>query len=512
MNSRVQNVSSSLHIYIIAALSSILLSSWISEREFVINTDAICYLQSAETIGTSGLREAMHLCGQARWPFYSLLIFLFSAMSSLSYTASAYVLNGVFSCVMVTTFLAIIQKLGGSRRVLWLAALVILTAHEVNSVKQYIIRDHGFWAFYLLSCYLLLQYFEQFQRRYAFAWNVSLLMATLFRVEGAFFLIFLPWISWLYRIKAYRAFIDLNALTMGIVAILVGWLAFHPEQSLADWGRLQEIVSQATHGGYLVWQRFHETAINLGKYVLPSESARDASWVLFFVVMLGYVQNIIANLSVAYTLLVIYAWWKAQPIFKKSNQLVLYGYLFVNVLVTGVFFLQHLFLSKRYLIALSIILMVWVPFALDDLLKQYQSDTRVIVRRVFLPILALLIFISALGGVFDFGYSKQYIRNAGHWVALNVPKTARLYSNDSQVMYYSQHFGNEIFNKTQEYADVSVIEHGKWKRYDFLAIRINKQDFIDQSAFLQKLPLIPVRVFANKRGDQVRIYQVKGYY
>ncbi|OGT52687.1 MAG: hypothetical protein A3E84_02675 [Gammaproteobacteria bacterium RIFCSPHIGHO2_12_FULL_42_13] len=515
MNIRAANFfRSSMSAYLFAGLGSILLSLWISGGESVINTDAICYLQSADTIGKSGLRDAMHLCGQARWPFYSLLIFLFSTASSLSYIASAYILNAFFSLMSALVFIAIIKEIGGSRRVLWLAAMVFLLAHEVNSVKQYIIRDHGFWAFYLLSCYLLLRYFDRFQRRYALAWNVSLLVATLFRIEGAFFLLMLPWVAWFYQksdsvsplLRRFQSFVELNALTVAIIVALLGWLAFHPEQSLADWGRLQEVASQSMHGGYLVWQQFHETAANLAKYVLTPDSARDAYFVLFCVTIIWYVQNIITNLSVAYALLFIYAWWKKIPALKLSDRLVLLGYLIINILITAGFFLQHLFLSKRYLIALSMIFMLWVPFALDYLIQQRRTNARVVLRG-FLPFAALLIIISALGGIFDFGYSKLYIHDAGNWLAGNVPKTARLYSNDSQVMYYSQHFGEEIFYKAREYADSHGVEQGEWTKYDFLAIRTNKKELSDPSSVLYRLPT-PIKVFANKRGDQVRIYQI----
>jgi hypothetical protein len=83
-------------IYILAAFFSVICSLWISNREAVINSDAICYLQSAATM-KEGIHVAMDLCGQAKWPLYSLLIAGFVKVTHLPYVTAAYILNGFFS-------------------------------------------------------------------------------------------------------------------------------------------------------------------------------------------------------------------------------------------------------------------------------------------------------------------------------------------------------------------------------------------------------------------------------
>ena len=137
-------------IFFSAAAISILLSIWAATTGSVVNTDAICYLQSADTM-PAGLHAAMTVCGQAQWPFYSALIFSVVHLASLSNVAAAYLLNGFFSLISVVTFVGIIHFLNPARRLLWLAAAVILLSHDFNAIRQYIIRDHGFWAFYLVS-------------------------------------------------------------------------------------------------------------------------------------------------------------------------------------------------------------------------------------------------------------------------------------------------------------------------------------------------------------------------
>src|SRR3990167_10792551 len=182
-------------LYCFAIIISILLSLSMNMSRPLVNPDAICYLSSAESMGEYGIKAAMQLCGQAKWPFYSMLIYGFVTMSHLSYVIAAYILDGFFSLFSVVMFILIVKKLGGSRRVLWLAAMVILLSHQFNSVREYIIRDHGFWAFYLISMFLLIRYYKQSTWQIALSWNISLMIATLFRIEGAFFLFAIPFFT-----------------------------------------------------------------------------------------------------------------------------------------------------------------------------------------------------------------------------------------------------------------------------------------------------------------------------
>src|SRR5690348_14111251 len=96
-------------LYGFAILISILFSLWINSYETVINPDAICYLYSAKEVGRSGLHDAMQLCPQAKWPFYSILIFTMAKITHLSYTTSAFLLDGLFSALSVVMFIAIVK-------------------------------------------------------------------------------------------------------------------------------------------------------------------------------------------------------------------------------------------------------------------------------------------------------------------------------------------------------------------------------------------------------------------
>ena len=357
-------------VYLLAIVGSIILSCWAAARTSVINPDGICYLQSAAGM-SFGLQFAMHLCDQASWPFYSILIYKVVTITHLSYTTCAFLLNGLLTALSVVMFLAIIRTLTPSIRILWLALAVILLPHEFNAVRTEIIRDHGFWAFYLVSLFFLLHFFRRQNLSRAILWNVSLLVATLFRIEGAIFLLLLPFTVWFDGRKngrqRLRAFFQLNVVTISLGIILVAWVLVHPNLPL---GRLNEVGVQFSQGLSIVLANYQRASDMLGRYVLSVYSARDAGYMLFIMLTGWYVTSIAVNVSLVYAALIVYAWSKRLLPSMSSERVVLWGYVCVNILITSIFLFQNLFLSKRYLIALSLVLMVWVPFALESLIQQ----------------------------------------------------------------------------------------------------------------------------------------------
>src|SRR5579872_2977120 len=477
-------------LYFFAACFSIILSVWAAVKTSVINPDAICYLYSAAAM-EKGLTIASHLCEQAKWPFYSILIFGLTKLIPVSFTTAAFCLDGFFSLISVLAFISIVNTLTNHTRIIALAAIVILLAHEFNGLRVDIIRDHGFWAFYLLSLFFILQFFKKNNLCYALLWSISLIIATLFRIEGAVFLLLLPFVIFGTRIKAFLL------MLFGCIALFI-WMILHPEQTF---GRLSEVQFQLMHGISELFQAFRHIANALATHVLSAYSARDANWIAIGMLASWYVFSVMANVSLIYAVLIIYAWCKKLTRFSHETHLILWGYILINILITSIFLVDNLFLSARYLIALSLILMLWVPFALNNLIEQWQKH-----RRWPLLLAVLFIVIYGLGGIFDLGHSKKYIRESGDWLASHATSQQKIYSNDYQLLYYSKHFGDTIFSEGRKFQDLNSIANGKWQQYDYIALRVSQNE-LEKLSILREIKLTPVVVFQNDRNDQVRIYE-----
>lgn len=502
-------------VYSFIVMASIVLSIWSGINGSIINNDGVCYLQSAEML-SQGLNAGMHACAQAKWPLYSILIAGLAYFTSLSYFMAACVLDTGFSIMTAVLFVKIVSWISQSVAVhvdrnslpeksrhetlLWLAAIVVLLSNEFNSVRYLIIRDHGFWAFYMLSMFFLLRYFQHYRWFDVIAWCVSLVIATLFRVEGAVFLLLLPFLSLLNTRLTFAsrivAFCKMNALLIVLGAGLILWVFVASPKNL---GRLNELYLQLTYGFSQLVIDYKIRADHLSEYVLSPFAASYSTWILFITLIVWYVISAIKNVSLIYGILAIFAWSKKIVKASHATRLVLWGYVAINVLVTAVFLAEHMFLSKRYLIALSLVLMIWVPFALQYLYLRWSYQKWPMV------LASLLIVATSLGGIFAFGHSKKYIYDAGIWLAKNTPNDATLYSNEILVLYYANR--KDIYKNNTSYKDIKGLKNINWQEYQYFALRLDKNNVAKAVPYLQETHAQPIKIFANKRGDQVRVYK-----
>lgn len=497
-------INSHYTIYYIAAIVSILLSFWINTHTILLNRDAICYLQSAETVYSQGISVAMSLCDQSQWPFYSLLIASASKLTTLSYEHSAIILNSLFSVLTVLIFIRIVSLFSDKKSIGWFAALVILLFHEWNSLKSDIIRDHGFWFFYLLSIFFLLQYAQQKKWSYALMWSSSIIFATLFRVEGIIFLFIIPWVFLLEKQQTYlirfKNFLRLNSLFIIASLAIVSISAIYPDISF---GRLSQLSSHL-HFSELQTTliRPYVIAADWIGHVLFTRDVQDRYLIYFFILMAWYLSIFITALSLVYVVLTLFAWQKRLLPPLKNARWVLWSYIAVNVLITFIFLIENQFISKRYLLALAFTLMLWIPFTLEYTFQQWHKKKWPLVLSLF------LMGLYGMSGIFHLTDSKQYLREAGDWLNTHAPRTASIYSNDYQIMYYSHHFGNNIFIEHERFADLQALQDGQWKKYDYLAIRLNEKTLPQATIIMNEIHASPIMVFTGKHNkDQVRIYQ-----
>lgn len=490
-------------VYAIAGLLSVILSVWISGRELVINPDGICYLMSADALQVFSVSQVMHLCAQAGWPFYSWLIHAVMMVTGASSLVAANSLNALFDLITVLTFMKLIEFLGGSKRLLIFGAFIILFGHEFNSARQYIIRDHGYWAFYLLSVLFFVRTLTQFSYLNALAWCISLVFATLFRIEGAVFFILLPFaVFFAPRVDArFRLFLNLMLpCFMGLAAAMLISLLYPNE--LMQSGRLHELAQYLLTSGSQMIAHFHDAKIALMTHVLPLEAARDAGTAWFFTLVFLYTTNILQNLSWVGAILLGYAWVSRAATWQGNQRAAVWAHVVINFIITSVFFAEHLFLSKRYLIAMTLTLFLWLPFALNQLAKTCLEKW----QRFAYVFALFLIVLSSMGVILNRGPSKAYVREAGDWLAVNIPKEASLFVNDGQLMYYARHDGLDMFLKLHTMNDPSALSEGQWRHYEYIALRVRGDD-TRWSAAAVAMNKEPVRTYSGPHGDTILIYK-----
>ena len=168
-------------IIIIVALVSFGLTAYSIVVDPIVNPDALIYLSAAEEFKQGNFKDGFALY---KWPFYSFVIAGISGISGAELHQSAHFFNAIMHALAMLGFLACVYALGGSKRVVIIAAILILLFPSFNKYRSFIIRDSAFLAFYLWSLYHLFMALKGEQIKHFLSASVLMFMATLFRIEA----------------------------------------------------------------------------------------------------------------------------------------------------------------------------------------------------------------------------------------------------------------------------------------------------------------------------------------
>jgi mRNA-degrading endonuclease YafQ of YafQ-DinJ toxin-antitoxin module len=89
-----------------------------------------------------------------------------------------------------------------------------------------------------------------------------------------------------------------------------------------------------------------------------------------------------------------------------------------------------------------------------------------------------------------------------------VPAEARLYSNDVQLEYYSQHFGRDIYTARRLHRAMESTLQNQLTQFDYAALRIRNNQDRQLAARMNDSRASIVKEFVNQHGDQVIIYKM----
>jgi len=236
-----------------AALLSVVMSIIIFSHRQPVNNDGVLYLHVAEVFIQQGFHAAQQIYN---WNFYSILIAYTSALTHLPLLYSALLLNTLLITWLVVMFITLVKELGGEGKLLYFATIIIILFPYLNHDRGHIIRDFGYWAFYLTAIVMLLRFAKLPSWRHALAWVVTMTLATLFRIEGAVIFALAPFALWLqpewsiwqrlkYFLQAQCGFI------VGAIAAVGMFL-----QSGDSLGRLRDVGVQVYFGLTLLTDNF----------------------------------------------------------------------------------------------------------------------------------------------------------------------------------------------------------------------------------------------------------------
>ncbi len=450
-----------LSIYVLAALASILLSLWQIYHTAQINHDGVYYL-----LAIQGDTASIEHIGN--WLFYSKLIQGIHAVTGLEPEHAAWLLNTLLDALLVLAFIRLVEILGGSHRALLLAALLVLSLPYLNDNRADIIRDHGYWAFSLVAMIAYLRLFRKFSWSSLLGWNLAMVTATLFRVEGAVFIVLMPLGLLLNTSQPWRQRFRNTGLALlpaiGILAVFTLTAVFSSNFQ----NRLVTSIAKADDFLSIFTQTIPHKADLLRRGVLPQFSQSTAQATLYLGILYSIIKDLISSLSWLYFgILLLRRWFPAPELPREARSVFLFyaGISFVILFLHGA---QHFIMVSRYTMSLALILLVIVVFSLEELLRRTREAPG---QKPLLIAVGVCIALLYADSLVISSKPKVYILDAAEWARGNLPDRARVLTDyhAERVGYYS----NKNNDKQYEFQYYQP-ETTSLNNYDYAFVRTRK--------------------------------------
>lgn len=400
-----------------------------------INPDSVLYLEAAKFFNNGDWKAGFEVFS---WPFYSLCITLICKITHLNVHVSAQILNVFFFAIATYSYLKIIQLAGGKQRQIIAGALIWLSAqYMIGGVLEMLMRDEGFWAFYLLSIVLFIRFYQQHQLKDALIWQVCIILATLFRIEAILYLLFLPLIllfqTGFHPKQKWKHVIMANAMNIGVTTLIVAVFTFNDNISTKILGRLNEVFTNN------LWQEFTQQLTEksrimssqvLGQFL--EEFAVQGLLMTFIYVIIvktisatGLVSAMLSGLAIKQNKQLI------QPVaFKVLRATAIITLINMALIITKVFVL-----TGRYVLALSFILMIFAAFYFAEMLFTKKANKK-------LKWLTIAIVVLMLGGAIKNILPKQqgynYEQEAVAWLSKYNKENKPVFYQDARLRYYAK--------------------------------------------------------------------------
>ncbi|ABE49035.1 hypothetical protein [Methylobacillus flagellatus] len=162
-----------LHFIFIAL--ALLFASWINYIQHGwINGDSVLYFEAARLFSLGEWKAGMEVWG---WPFFPFLIAGVHKLSGLDIHCSAQVLNTLLFGLATASFLQLIRESGGHKTALISGGLILFSSqYIVGDILTMLLRDQGFWAFFLTSLVFLVRYAKHYRIRDALLWQICMML------------------------------------------------------------------------------------------------------------------------------------------------------------------------------------------------------------------------------------------------------------------------------------------------------------------------------------------------
>ena len=418
------------------ALLSLIFTILAIVTDDVLNVDGVLYVEMAEAFITHGLAGTANLYN---WPFYSILAAFISQITGLSSLYSFYALNILLFILVTDACLCLTSTRIKNSIQLTIAAIIILCLFSLNEYRDFIIRDIGYWAFSLYAVYHFIAYLKTYKTQHLLLWQITIVIAILFRVEGLILLALLPLTLFFQqtpqRLKAFfisYAWILVLGLSSSIFYILT-------PSTIDAFSKLSDITS------YMDWQRHWEFLINAANLIdekLIHPLAQDQKYgaiIIAFGFCAVTITEILSALSIPYVLLSIISFSNKRAVFNLPYNSIFLSIFFIQFSLLLIFFITKQLQTTRYCLLAGIILLIWwLPAITTYIQKSFEQKQ---LRSILF--ICLILLYSAVDAFHHTG-SKEYIISDSSFAAKSLPKDSIVITNNRLIGFYLKQSNKNI--------------------------------------------------------------------
>lgn len=477
-----------------------------------IAIDSILYFEMARYIAAGDWQAAYQVEGFS-WGFYPALIAGVHVLTGLSLQNAANFLILLFFGLLVRGMMQLVKTAGGDQSVQILAVFLLLgSRYIVGDVLPMASRDLGYWSMMVLAVNQLILFYQQGKLSQALYWQLFAVIATLFRIEGAVFLLCLPLISFfipthpLNRLKTRcLPYIVLALLLLcGLVFFLQNQLQTEQLGRVRElWTGLTDIQNNFT--GNLIHR------VDVMRDAVIGEPFQEFAWITF---MLAYFSIAsIKCLAVAGWAPALLAGWERKTYAKHIKPVahcVLLFWMFLSWVIGCLITFKVNLLSARYVALFGMVLVIFASFALRDMFRRWHARRLGVASRAIFVLAVILVIIGFVGSVKPKNQTYHYEIDAVHYVqSISTRSGSVLYTSPRQRFYAQMPYEGRDDNDWAYL--LSRIEDGRIQQYDFLLIRLDdKPENAARLVYLQshlKTFTLDKVFYGHKKIKRVMVYR-----
>ena len=473
------------------ALFSLLLSILAFTNDQLINSDGVLYMNMAKAYIDGGLTATASMYD---WPFFSMLIAKFHQFSGFKLEFSGQLINSLLFVVFTDALFLIASKLLTTQRYVFIAALLILCFSTLNDYRSYIIRDIGYWAFISISMYRTIIFLEKPSWLNGFYWQLSSLLAMLFRVEAITIILATPlFILFQLGVKeGSKASVKLCSFFL--FAGVISAVTFTQQQGLMNaFGKVLSVTQFLDYSA--ITDEFHIKTAILGNELLNQYSERYSGMILASGLVYMLLVKIITSLSPLNLILFTFAKFQHKKVSSNNNtRRFLIFFVGINLIILLAFLFKQYFMSTRYAVMLITTLMLLMLPAMCRLIDDHwQAKNKIAL--VLIP----LLLIASLIDTFTSSVTKGYIKETAIWASQHLPENSRVLTNDIFIDFY--------FHENEPKTQLKLNRELEGSPdFDYLIV-VEKKSHQDDEKIYSDWALVPVHQSQNARGDRAIVYK-----